>query len=112
MSFPKQLNLLVDQSSTTTLNGADNAFFKSTATTYTLPAISGLQDGTPVYLKHTGSAGSVIFAPAGSDTVNGGSGTQNVTLTSAGAGVGQGAQIVATKQQGTPFSWWVQVKPQ
>jgi hypothetical protein len=111
MSFPKQLNLLIDPSSTATLPGSDNCFFRSSAATYTLPAISGLQDGTLVCLKHTGASGSVVCVPAGSDTIDGGA-TANVTLTSAGAGLGLGSIIVASRQQGTPYTWWRLVKPQ
>jgi len=102
--------MLIDLSAQTALSGADNCFLKSTATTYTLPAILGLPDGALVALKNTAGTGSVVINPNGSDSINGGGGTQSITLTSAGAGAGQGALIVASKQSG--LTWWVIVKPQ
>jgi hypothetical protein len=71
--------------------------------------LSSVQDGTFVYVKHTGASGSVIFAPSGSDSIDGGA-TANITLTSGGAGLGLGAEIVASKT-GSP-TWWRLVKPQ
>lgn len=108
MSYPKQFNLMVDSGSGTTLSGDYNCFMRSSAGTFTLPALSTVQDGAQVYLKHSGAAGSVVFVPSGSDTISGGS-SANVTLTSAGAGAGQGASIVASKQGSA--TWIVLVKP-
>jgi hypothetical protein len=109
MEVPKLPNLSQDGSSATTLSAAYNCFRRSGAGTYTLPALTDVLDGTLIWLKHTGAAGSVIFAPAGSDTINGGA-SANVTLTSGGAGQGQGAAVLASKT-GTP-TWWVLLKPQ
>jgi hypothetical protein len=110
MSYPKQSNLQTKTlTAPATLDGAENCLFAANAGSYTLPALSTVIDGHQLVIKHTGASGSVIWSPAGSDTIDGGA-TASVTLTSAGAGLGLGAILVASK--GASSTWWRTVKAQ
>src|SRR5271170_251276 len=106
MSFPKQLNL---ENNTVlaagALPGANNNFFVSVAGAYTLPALSGLQDGTLLIVKNTSASATCTVTATGTDTIDGGA-TASLSLTSGAAGAGLCAWLVGSKNGGAPFTWW------
>jgi hypothetical protein len=106
-SFPKQFNTYNQIISTPgALSAVNNCYIIGATGTYTLPAISSLEDGQVIMAKNcTSLGGTVTLAPAGTDTINGGN-IASQPLTGTSGTTGQGALMVASKTV-TPHTWWV-----